>query len=102
MDEKFGEVPQNDEGEEVFPPTTEEHHDELLQPVSEERRALARENLRKNYPKLTDEDLDDLSKEKTKTGRFELFIQKLMERYEWRRGVCQQQLGSGTDDIRDC
>lgn len=27
---------------------------------------------------------------------------QLMQRYSWRRGVCQQQLGDGFDDIRDC
>jgi hypothetical protein len=104
MEERFGETPSESPLDEAFPPETEEHHGEedILPEVSEERRAEARENLRKHYAKLTEEDLDELQREKTKSGRFELFIQKLMERYRWRRGVCQQQLGDGFNDIRDC
>lgn len=103
MDERFGETPPETPLDEAFPPVTEEHHgDEDLPPVSEERKAEARENLRKRFAELTDEDLDEVGRQETKTGKFEIFIQKLMERYKWRRGVCQQQLGGGFDDIRDC
>jgi hypothetical protein len=103
MDERFGEIPPDLDPDEAFPPVTEEHHgEEDIPPASEERKAEAREKLRKQFPKITDEDLDDVSRQKTKTSKREIFIQKLMERYNWRRGVCQQQLGQGFDDIRDC
>lgn len=103
MDERFGETPSESPLDEAFPPETEEHHGEdVLPEVSEARREEARENLLKHYAKLTEEDLEELHREKTKSGRYELFIQKLMERYKWRRGVCQQQLGDGFNDIRDC
>jgi hypothetical protein len=103
MDERFGEVPPEAPLDEAFPPVTEEHHgEEDIPPASEERVEEARANLLKSYPKLTAEDLDELHRQTTKSGKFELFIQKLMEHYHWRRGVCQQQLGQGYDDIRDC
>ena len=103
MDERFGETSPEVPMDEAFPPVTEEHHgEEELPPVSEERRAQARDNLKKQFSELTDDDLDEVGRAKTKTGKFELFIQKLMERYKWRRGVCQQQVGSGFDDIKDC
>ena len=70
--------------------------------VAEERRAEARANLRKRFPEMSDEDFDKMSREETETGKFETFVQWLMEKYEWRRGVCEQQLGMGTDDIKDC
>jgi hypothetical protein len=109
MDEKFSETrfdenpPETTRPEDEFPPVTEERHgEEELPPVSEARQAEARANLRTRFANLTDEDLEDVSREKTKTGKFELFVQKLMERYKWRRGVCQQQLSQGFEDIRDC
>ena len=103
MDERFGEIPPESPPDEAFPPVTEEHHgEEDFPPASEERKAEARANLHKRFPEMTDKDFDDVSREKTTTGKFEIFIQKLMERYSWRRGVCQQQLGQGMDDIRDC
>jgi hypothetical protein len=71
--------------------------------VSEERRAEARAGLRARFPEITDEDLDEVSRQYTKTGRFELFVQKLVEKYKWSRGVCHQQIAMGAgDDIRDC
>lgn len=76
--------------------------EEEIPPASEERKAEARANLRDRFPEMSDEDLDDVSREETSTGKFEIFVQKLMEKYKWSRGVCQQQLGSGMDDIRDC
>lgn len=103
MDERFGEIPPDISPEESFPPVTEERHgEEERPPVSEERKAEARARLRQRFPKLTEEDFDEVSREKTRAGKLEIFIQKLMERYKWRRGVCQQQLGSGMDDLRDC
>jgi hypothetical protein len=103
MDERFGETPPESPLDKAFPPVTVEHHgEEDIPPVSEERKEQARQNLLKRFPKLTAGDIEDVSREQTKTGKFELFIQKLMERYKWRRGVCQQQLGGGFDDIRDC
>lgn len=77
-------------------------YDDSLPPVDDERKAEARANLRKRFPEMSDKDFDEVSREKTKTGKFELFVQKLMEKYKWSRGVCQQQLGTGLDDIRDC
>jgi hypothetical protein len=70
--------------------------------AGEERKAEARANLRERFPEMSDEDLDDVSREETNTGKLEIFVQKLMEKYTWSRGVCQQQLGAGLDDIRDC
>jgi hypothetical protein len=103
MDERFGETPPETRPEDAFPPVTEERHgEEEITPASEERKAEARANLRKRFPEMTDEDLDEVSREKTRSGKMEIFIQKLMEKYRWRRGVCQQQLGSGMDDLRDC
>ena len=103
MDERFGEIPPEVPADQAFPPVTEEHHgEEELPAVSEARRAEARENLRKRFSDLTDDDLDEVGRKETKTEKFEVFIQKLMERYTWRRGVCQQQLGEGFEDIRDC
>jgi hypothetical protein len=103
MDERFGEIPPETPVDEAFPPGTEEHHgEEEIPPVSEERMEQARANLLKSYSKLDEKDLEELHEQKTKSGKFELFIQKLMERYQWRRGVCQQQLGQGFEDIRDC
>lgn len=71
-------------------------------PVSDEVKAEARANLREKFPEITDEDLDEVSAQETETSRFEIFIQKLMEKYKWSRSVCQQQVGMGTDDIRNC
>jgi hypothetical protein len=103
MDERFGEVPPETPEDQVFPPVTEEHHgEEDIPPASEERKAEARARLRTRFPEMTDKDFDDVSSQTTQTGKFEIFIQKLMEKYKWRRGVCQQQLGQGFDDIRDC
>lgn len=77
--------------------------DEDIPEVSEERKAEARDNLRKRFPKMRDEDFDEVSREKTKTSKFELFIQRLMERQRWSRGVCHQQIDmGGGNDIRDC
>ena len=70
--------------------------------VSEERKAEARANLRKRFPEMSDEDFDKMGREDTETGKFEAFVQWLMEKYKWQRGVCDQQLGMGMDDIRDC
>jgi hypothetical protein len=78
-----------------------EGEDEVA-PVGDERQAEARANLRRRFPKLTDDDLADVHREKKRTSKFELFIDKLIHRYGWSRGVCQQQLGQGLDDIRDC
>ena len=80
----------------------EKPDDEHVLSVAEERRAEARANLRKRFPEMSDEDLDKMSREETETGKFESFMQWLMEKYEWPRGVCEQQLGMGLDDIRDC
>lgn len=103
MGERFGESSAEGVGEEVFSPVAEEHHgEEEIPPASEERKAEARANLHDRFPEMSDEDLDDVSREETNTGKFEIFVQKLMEKYKWSRGVCQQQLGSGMDDIRDC
>ncbi|MCL5734594.1 MAG: hypothetical protein M1274_03240 [Actinobacteria bacterium] len=76
--------------------------EEVIPPVSEERKAEARESLRKRFPQMTEEDFDAVSREKTKSSKFEIFIQRLMEKTKWSRGVCQQQIGMGTNDIRDC
>lgn len=76
--------------------------EERLPPVSEKRRAEARANLRKRFPEMTDEDFDEVSRAETRTEKIEKFIQKLIQKYKWSRGVCHQQLGTGLDDIRDC
>ena len=76
--------------------------EEYLPAVSPERREQARDNLRKRFPEMTDQDFDDMSRETTRTSKFRVFMEKLMQKYKWSRGVCQQQLGEGFDDIRDC
>ena len=80
----------------------EKPDEEHVLSLAEERRAEARANLRKRFPEMSDEDFDKMSREETETGKFESFVQWLMEKYEWRRGVCEQQLGMGMDDIKDC
>jgi hypothetical protein len=80
----------------------QEPDEEFARPASDERKAEARGNLRKRFPEITDEDFDTVSRETTKTGKLEVFLQRMMERYKWSRGACQQQLGQGMDDIRDC
>ncbi len=80
----------------------EDENWDTIAPVTKERQAQARANLRKRFPEMGDEDFDALSQEKTKTSKFEIFTQRLMEKYKWSRGACQQQLGLGEDDIRDC
>ena len=76
--------------------------EDRVQPVSEERKAEARENLRQRFPELTEDDFEQVSRAETKTSKLEIFMQRLMEKYKWSRGACQQQLGSGMEDIRDC
>jgi hypothetical protein len=71
--------------------------------VGEERRAEARTSLRTRFPEISDEDLDEVGRQETKTSKFEIFVQRLMEKYKWSRGVCHQQISMGAgDDIRDC
>jgi len=76
--------------------------EERLPPVNKKRRAEARANLRRRFPEMTDEDFDEVGRAETRTEKIEKFIQKLIQKYKWSRGVCQQQLGMGLDDIRDC
>ena len=74
-----------------------------LPEVDEARRAEARAGLRARFPELTEADLDEVSSQTTKTSKFEIFVQRLMEKYKWSRGVCHQQVAMGAgDDIRDC
>jgi hypothetical protein len=70
--------------------------------VTAPRRAEARANLRKRFPEMSDEDFDELSHYETRGEKFEAFIKKLIEKYKWSRSVCQQQVGTGFNDIRDC
>ena len=74
----------------------------MAEQPDERQKAEARENLRKRFPEMTDEDFDKVSQEKTETGKLEIFMQRLMEKYKWSRGVCQQQIGMGTEDIENC
>jgi hypothetical protein len=76
--------------------------DEVIPPVSAERKAEARGSLRERFPQMTDDDFDAVSQEESKTSKLEIFLQKLMEKTRWSRDVCQQQIGMGTDDVRDC